>query len=142
MDVDPAPRSTTTQLEEEEKKSEETMAHEGIVPPVVSHESEKEAVVPQAEGNTIKEKALVAESQKAAEGVPASKNDGQSSSSKKSALEKSRKPRAPLKPIEEGVQASDDIRTRNVSEEHVKNPLETFPLFLVEDGPNGHSFNE
>jgi hypothetical protein len=47
-----------------------------------------------------------------------------------------------LKPIEEGVQAPDDIRTKNVNEEHLKNPLETFPLFPVEDGPNGPTFNE
>jgi hypothetical protein len=103
------------------------MAHEGIAPPVVSQASEKEVVVPPANGNIVKEKALVPKSQKAAEGVLASKNDGQSSSSKKSAQEKSRKPRAPLKPIKEGVQASDDIRTRNMSEEHLKNPWKHFP---------------
>jgi hypothetical protein len=62
MDVNPAPCSTSTQLEEEEKKYEEPMAQEGIVPPAMSQASEKEAVVPPVEENTVKEKALVPES--------------------------------------------------------------------------------
>jgi hypothetical protein len=52
-------------------------------------------------------------------------------------------PRAPLKPIEEGVPAPDDIRTRFMADvEQLRNPLETYPLFPVEDGPNGPAFNE
>lgn len=27
-------------------------------------------------------------------------------------------------------------------EDHLRNPLETFPLFPIEDGPNGPAFNE
>ena len=52
-------------------------------------------------------------------------------------------PRAPLKPIDEGVPAPDDIQTRIMGEEeHLRNPLEKFPLFPVEDGLNGPAFNE
>ena len=41
------------------------------------------------------------------------------------------------------MQAPDDIRIRNMSEEEqLRNPLETFPLFPVEDGLNGPAFNE
>ena len=51
MDVDPAPRSTAPQLEEEETKFEERMAHEKVAPPVVPQASEKEVVVSPTEGN-------------------------------------------------------------------------------------------
>jgi hypothetical protein len=140
MDVDPAPHSTISPMEEEEKTPDEPMAQEVIAPPLVSQGSEQTAIVPPSEQ---KEKALVPESQKAAKGVPTSKNDGSSSSSKPSVQGKPRKPHATLKPIEEGVPAPDDIRTRRmIDEESLRNPLETFPLFPVEDGPNGPAFNE
>jgi hypothetical protein len=117
MDVDPAPRSTASQLEEEEKKSEEPMAQEVIALPVVSQVYEHEVLVPPSEEKKEKEKALVPESLKAAKGVPASKNYGSSSSSKPSVQGKSRKLRAPLKLIDEGVSAPDDIRTQRMAEE-------------------------
>ena len=79
MDVDPAAHSTTPQLEEEEIKSDAPMAQEVIAPPVVPQVSEKEVVGPPTEGNSLKEKALLSERQKAVEGVPTSKNDDQHS---------------------------------------------------------------
>ena len=52
-------------------------------------------------------------------------------------------PHSPVKHIEEGVPAPDDIWTQiRDEEEHLRNRFETFPLFPVEDGPNGPSFNE
>ena len=52
-------------------------------------------------------------------------------------------PHAPLKPIEEYVPSHNDVLTRIMDEEELlRNPLETFPLFPLEDGPNGPAFNE
>ena len=61
MDVDPAPRSTSPQFEEEERKSAEPMAQEVISPPVVPQVCEKDVFVPPTEVNAPKEKALVPE---------------------------------------------------------------------------------
>ena len=119
------------------------MAREETAPPAVPHATKKEVVSPPTEETARKEKALVPESQKDAEGVLASKNSGQTSSSKPSAREKSTKPHAPLRPIEEGVPTPDDARTQSMAdEEPLRNPLETYPLFPVKDGPNGPAFNE
>ena len=90
-----------------------------------------------------KEKALVQEKETSAEEVQASKNDGNSTSLKPSVQGKSRMSDDPLKPIKEGVPTPDDIQTQRMTEEEsLINPLETFPLFLVEDGLNGPAFNE
>ena len=60
-----------------------------------------------------------------------------------SASEKVMIPHAPLQPTDEKAPASDDIQPIEISkEEYRKNPQESFPLFSVEYGPNGPSFNE
>ena len=103
MEVDHAPASTTHQLEEEEKKSKEPMAHDGDVAPIVPQETKKEAVVtqvskevvvPPIDENAPKEKALVPNSHKVAGGVSTKKNDGQTNASKLSAPEKLKIPLA------------------------------------------------
>ena len=39
--------------------------------------------------------------------------------------------------------APDDVRTHSMADgEPLRNPLETFPLFPIDDGPNGPAFNE
>ena len=99
--------------------------------------------MPPSEEMKEKEKALVQEKQTSAKGVRASKNDGTSTSLKPSVQGKSRMSDDPLKPIKEGVPTPDDIRTQHMTEEEsMRNPLEIFPLFLVEDGLNGPAFNE
>ena len=141
MEVDPAPASIASQIEEEEKKSEESTTHDGDIAPSIPQETVKKAVVTQAskevvvpptDENAPKEKALVPDSQKTTEGVPVKVNDGQTSASRPSAPEKLKRPLAPLKPIDEHLPASDDIRSMEMSdEENMKNPQETFPLLLA-----------
>jgi hypothetical protein len=140
MDVDPPPRSTVSPMVEEEKKPDEPMAQEVTAPPLVPKGSEQKAVVPPSE--QIEEKASVQDSLKAAEGVPVSKIDGSSCPSKPSVLAKARNLCAPLKPINEDLSDADDVQAQLMADEELRNPLETFPLFPVEDGPNGLAFNE
>jgi hypothetical protein len=69
----------------------------------------EEVVVPPTVESSLKEKALVPDSQKVAEGVPAKENEGQTSAPMPSASEKVKRPLAPLKPIDENAPASDDV---------------------------------
>ena len=57
MDVDPAPHSIASHMEEEEKKPNELMDQEVIAPPVVPQVSEHEVIVPPYDQK--KEKTLV-----------------------------------------------------------------------------------
>ena len=94
-----------SQPKQEKRKAEEPMAHKQevspVVPPVFPEETEGEAVVtqvpaevvvPPTDENAPKEKALVPDSQKTAEGVPTKNNDGQTSASKPSTPEKMKGP--------------------------------------------------
>jgi hypothetical protein len=156
MEVDPALGSLASQPKQEEKKLEEPMApkekEQIVVPPVlpqqiegeqvVTQESEEVIVTPTIE-NSLKEKALVPENEKADEGVAAKKIEGQTSALMPSAPEKVIRPLAPLKPINENVPASDDVQPMEISEEEIrKNPQESFLLFQAEHGPNGPAFDE
>ena len=115
-------------MEEEEKKSDERMAQEVTIS--VPQVSESKAAV------STKENAPVSEGLKAAKGVPVSKVDGSSNSSKPSVSVKLRKRSAPLKPIEEDSVVPDDSQTRHMGKEELpRNPLETFPPFPIEDDP-------
>ena len=99
--------------------------------------------MPPSVENAPKENALVPDSQKAAEGVPVKENEGQTSASTPSTLEKVIRPLAPLKPIDENAPSYDDIQPMEISkEDYRKNPQESFPLFPAEYGPNGPAFNE
>ena len=81
------------------------------------------------------------ENEKAAEGVPAKENEGQTSAPKPSTPEKMTL--APLKTINENVPSSDDVQPMEISnEEYRENPQEPFPLFPAEYVPNGPVFNE
>jgi hypothetical protein len=85
----------------------------------------------------------VPDSQKVAEGVPAKENEGQTSAPMPSAPETVKRPRAPLKPIDENAPASNDVRPMEINDEdNQKNPQETFPLFPAGYGTNGPAFNE
>jgi hypothetical protein len=129
MDVDSSPCFTAPLMEEEEKKSTEPLAQVTVSASPIS--------VPKS-AEIAKDKAPMSKEMKAAEGVPASKIIGSSSSSKPSESARSRKRNAPLRPIEEDSIVPDESLTRCSAEEELpRNLLETFPPFPVEDGPNG-----
>ena len=107
MEVDPAPGSLASQPEQEEKKSEEPMAHEQVVPPVAPKETKKDVVVTQVSEEVVvpptvecppKEKTLVPDSQRAVKGVLVKRNEGQTSASMPSTPEKSKGPLLHLSP--------------------------------------------
>ena len=95
-----------------------------VVPPMLPHLTEGEQVVTQKfEGVVVppitesspKEKALVPENEKAAEGVPAKEIQGQTSAPTPSAPEIVLRPLAPLKPNDENVSASEDVQLIEIS---------------------------
>nr|XP_020189856.1 RNA polymerase II degradation factor 1-like [Aegilops tauschii subsp. strangulata] len=139
--------------EHEEKKPREPMAPEEKVqedaPPVPQHQTIPPVLPQQAIGELAetlesqevfvlppvdvspKEKALVPESEKAVEGVPAKENDSPSSDPMPSASEKDMIPHALVHPSDENAPADDDIQPMEISKEvYQKNPQESFPLFI------------
>ena len=84
-----------------------TQVTEGVVmpPPIVS---------------SLKEKALVPENEKAPEEVPTKEIEGQTSVLIPSAPEKAKRPFAPVKPIDENEQASDDVQPMEINDEEYR----------------------